>query len=414
MTATTRDQAFDRMHEIYERLKSIAEKPQMTRADDREFEQLRGEFEQLRKIVDRSDHLAEITAAARGGSARGLRLEHGSIQPFTASSGGSVQRDAAMRQLERSVTAGFPAGGAEVLERLADSGPEFERSWTQRWITDSGSPEYLTAFAKLVMHGESRAGLEWTGPEREAWDRVARLKAEQRALSLTDSAGGYLVPFELDPSVIITSAGSTNPLLQISRVVTSVSDVWHGVSAASVQASWDAEASEVSDDSPPFAEPAIPNYKGAAFCPFSIELQLDAPTLLAELGRLLSDGMLQLLNDALTTGSGVGMPTGIVTALQGGSSVVPAATADTITAADVYATQSGLGPRWQPNARWCANLAILNKLRQLESANGSLLFPELRRSANPRGQARARAVQHGRHVERRGRQRSSIAVWRLR
>jgi HK97 family phage major capsid protein len=375
----TRDQAFDRMHEIYERLSHIAGKPKMTRADDREFEKLRDEFEQLRNFVDRSEQLAEITGAARGEGNFRLEGEHNAINPYgdRRERGGSVQRDAAMRQLERSVKAGFPAGGAEVLVRLADSGPEFERSWTQRWITDSGSAEYRSAFAKLVMHGEQRAGLEWTAAEREAWDRVSRLKHEQRALSLTDSAGGYLVPFELDPSVIITSAGSTNPLLQISRVVTSVSDVWHGVSAASVQASWDAEASEVSDDSPPFAEPAIPNYKGAAFVPFSIELQLDAPTLLNELGRLMSDGMLQLLNDALTVGSGVGMPTGIVTALQGGSSVVNTATADTLTAADVYATQSGLGARWQPQARWCANLAILNTLRQMTTGS-QFVFPELR------------------------------------
>jgi HK97 family phage major capsid protein len=99
---------------------------------------------------------------------------------------------------------------------------------------------------------------------------------------------------------------------------------------------------------------------------------------LSEIGKLLSDGMLQLLNDALTTGSGTGMPTGIVTALTGGSSVVAAGTADTLTAADVYNVQGSLGPRWQANARWCANLAILNKLRQLETANGSLVFPELR------------------------------------
>ena len=77
----------------------------------------------------------------------------------------------------------------------------------------------------------------------------------------------------------------------------------------------------------------------------------DAPTLVSEIGRLLSDGMLQLINDAVTTGSGTGMPTGIVTALQGGSSVVAAGTPDTLTAADVYAVQASLGARWQPNAR---------------------------------------------------------------
>jgi HK97 family phage major capsid protein len=220
--------------------------------------------------------------------------------------------------------------------------------------------------------------LEWIAAERQAYERVSRLKGEQRALSLTDSAGGFLVPFEFDPTVIITNAGSTNPLLEISRVVVSVSDVWHGVSSYGVTASWDAEASEVSDDSPSFSEQAIPNYKAAAFVPFSIELAMDAPSLVSEIGKLLSDGTLQLLNVPLTTGSGSGSPTGIITALTGGSSVVSAGTANTLVAADVYNVQSSLGPRWQANARWCANLAILHKLRQFETSNGALQFPELR------------------------------------
>jgi HK97 family phage major capsid protein len=219
--------------------------------------------------------------------------------------------------------------------------------------------------------------LEWTAAERDAFNRVVRLKQEQRALSLTDSSGGYLVPFEIDFAVNIVSAGSINPLLQISRVVSTVSDIWHGVSSAGVQASWDAEASEVSDDSPTFAEPAIPNYKGAAFCPFSIELAGDAPTLVSEIGKLVNDGMLQLLNEAVTNGSGTGMPTGIITALTGGSSVVAAATADTLTAADVYNVQGSLGARWQANAHWCANLSVLNLLRQLTTGS-QFVFPELR------------------------------------
>ncbi len=112
--------------------------------------------------------------------------------------------------------------------------------------------------------------------------------------------------------------------------------------------------------------------------PFSIELAMDAPTLVSEIGKLLSDGMLQLLNTALTTGSGSGAPTGIITALTGGSSVVSAGTADTVVAQDVFNVQGSLPPRYQANARWCANLIILNKLRALETTNGALQFPELR------------------------------------
>ena len=51
--------------------------------------------------------------------------------------------------------------------------------------------------------------------------------------------------------------------------------------------------------------------------------------------------------------------------------------ADTLVAGDVYKVQSSLGPRWQANARWCANLAILNTLRQFETTNGALVFPSL-------------------------------------
>jgi HK97 family phage major capsid protein len=66
-----------------------------------------------------------------------------------------------------------------------------------------------------------------------------------------------------------------------------------------------------------------------------------------------------------------------VTALTGTSSVVGTATGGTLTAADVYAVQSSLGPRFQANARWTFNLAVLNALRQMETTNGALKFPSL-------------------------------------
>jgi HK97 family phage major capsid protein len=385
MTITlTRQVSVARMTEIHERITELSDKHRLSKADNEEFARITEEFQELEDHVAHLDRAASI-AGAVGGGAGALRVEQGMGDPYARERGysaqltGSPARDSALRQLERSVKAGLPARAAETCERLVDTGPDHERSWAARWVTDTGDPQYRSAFAKLVMYGPERAGLEWSAAERDAYDRVSRLKQEQRAMSLTDSAGGYLVPFELDPTVIITSAGSTNPLLQISRVVTSVSDIWHGVTSSSVQASWDAEGAEVSDDSPPFAEPTIPNYKGAAWIPYSIELAGDAPTLMTELGRLLQDGMLQLLNAALTTGSGVGQPTATVTTLLGGSSVVASATADTIVPGDVYKVQSALGPRWQPNARWAANLAILNVLRQL-TTGGQFVFPELRTS----------------------------------
>lgn len=149
------------------------------------------------------------------------------------------------------------------------------------------------------------------------------------------------------------------------------------MSSSGVVAEWLSEASEASDASPPLAEPSIPNYKASTFVPFSVELQGDATTLLNEVARLMNDGMTQLLNVAFTTGTGSGNPTGIVTALTGGSSVVNTGTNDTIVASDIYNVQSSLGPRYQANARWLANLGTLNLLRQFETTAGALKFPSL-------------------------------------
>ncbi len=240
----TREQAVERMEAIHGRVEELSQKHRTSKADDNEFGELRAEFQDLEDHVNRLDR-REAIARAAGEGGGGFRVERG-MNPYaetrTDRPHGGL-RDAAMRQLERSVKAGLPARAAETVQRLTETGSEVEQSWASRWVTDTGADSYKSAFAKLVAFGEARAGLEWTAAERAAYDRVSRLKSEQRALSLSDSAGGFLVPFEIDPSVMIQNAGCTNSLLQISRVVASISDVWHGVSSAGVTASWDAEAS---------------------------------------------------------------------------------------------------------------------------------------------------------------------------
>jgi hypothetical protein len=175
----------------------------------------------------------------------------------------------------------------------------------------------------------------------------------------------------------LTSSNSINPLQSINRVINTVSDVWHGVSSAGVVTEWLSEGSESADASPTLAEPAITAYKLSVFVPFSVELQGDATALMGQLGRLLQDGANQLLNTALTTGSGTGQPVGIVSALAGTGSQVNTATGDTSVSGDVYALQNALPPKFSADAQWCANLAVLNMLRQMETSAGALKFPAM-------------------------------------
>jgi HK97 family phage major capsid protein len=119
---------------------------------------------------------------------------------------------------------------------------------------------------------------------------------------------------------------------------------------------------------PHLAQPVIPVYKASAFVPYSYELALDAlGNFTQEIGKLLVDGYEQLTNQAFTTGSGVGQPTGIVTALSGVSgSVAASAGTDVLAADDVYSVVSQQEPRFQDKAQWVANIGILNALRQIE------------------------------------------------
>jgi HK97 family phage major capsid protein len=236
-----------------------------------------------------------------------------------------------------------------------------------RQVIATTDPDYVSAFGELIR-GETVLTPEETRAVRKVRDL-------QRAMSLTDNAGGYLVPAQLDPSVIITGAGSQNAIRQIARKVVANSDTWTGVSAGQISASWDAEASEVSDDSPTLAQPSISIHTDRVFIPFSLEVGMDAQgNFTEELVKMMVDAKENLENDAFTTGSGTGQPYGIITALVGGASVVTSAAADTFASADVYTTYEGVPPRWRGKASWLANELIFDKIRQFGTSDGHALW----------------------------------------
>lgn len=293
------------------------------------------------------------------------------------------QRDAAMRSLDAAVQGKrLAADGAEVVEQLMTRGPATDQTWVKRWAVAAGSEHYESAFAKVVRDAD-RGHLTWTPEEHDAYRQVDALAREQRAMAVgSGSTGGYMVPLTLDPAILLTSGGSTNPLRELARVVQTSGNQWAGVTSAGVTAEWKAEAAEVADASPTLAQPNIPVHAGDAFVPFSFEAEGDAVNLLAELNGLLVDAADQLTATAFTTGSGAGQPKGIITALlaAAGSKVDPT-TAETIAASDIYKVQNALPPRWQTGAAWTARLDVINALRQFETGNGSLTFPGLQDAA---------------------------------
>lgn len=243
-----------------------------------------------------------------------------------------------------------------------------ESTRAAQMVLATTSPEYSRAFAKIVRHNGQLAAL--TADEQAAL---------QRSLAIADGAtGGYLVPFQLDPSVILTASGSLNQVRQISRVVQSVVGTWHGVSSAGVTGSWDDEADEVSDDSPDFDQPTITAGKGQVFVEASFEAIQDTSNLAQEIATMMAFEKDRMESVAFVTGNGDGKPKGIVTALAAvDGSVVETNTAATLAVEDIFKLDESLPARWAANASWLGHRAIYNKLRQFDEYGGSALWGHL-------------------------------------
>lgn len=297
--------------------------------------------------------------------------------------GSTATRDQARRVIEnahRDRQFPLPDYAAERAEALVTTGPASDQDVAARWAVAVGAPEYRDAFVKLVADPQ-RGHMLWTPQEAEAYRRVEHVRSELRAaMSLTPGQGGYMVPLTLDPAIMLTNAGSINPLRDVARVVQTATNAWQGVTSAGATAEWKAEGAEAADGGPTIDDAPIPVHLGDVNVTYSYEIGMDAVNFLSELQRIMLDEAANHQAAAYTTGSGEGQPEGVVTGLIGTSSEIAGDGSEVLADSDPYKLQNALGARFSANARFMSHLATANELRQMESGNGSLLFPELRQT----------------------------------
>lgn len=279
-------------------------------------------------------------------------------------------RDAAKRHIEATT---FPTSRAkDHAARMLEGSEDFQGdpAVLARHMLVTGNPTYKRAFQKKL------AGQVLTNEEA-------------RAMSLTGSAGGFAVPFELDPTIIGTSNGSVNPFRAISRVVQITGDEWRGVSSGAITAAYAAEATEATDNSPTLAQPTISTEKAQAFIPFSIEIGMDWNGFQAEMSRLLSEAKDDLEASKFATGSGTNEPQGVIT---GATTLYTAADTDSVTLNDLLGVEAALPPRYQPNATWVLHQAIAQQLRLFNvSTQSAVWIDNLRQGLGPDGQVQSYA-----------------------
>jgi len=272
----------------------------------------------------------------------------------------------------------YKEGALRINDRMHSAMPNVDREATQerveRILTTVDSPEDRS-FARRVINTSGDTYSRAFGKKLMGQHLTSD---EDRALSLTTTAGGYAVPYTLDPTVVLTSGGQICPIRSLARVETITGNTWYGVSSTGVTAAYSAEATEASDNAPTLAQPSANVEKAQAFIPFSIEIGQDWGSLQAEMGMLLRDAKEDLESAQFLTGLGHGsnVPQGLI-AVGGYTAVVTTATTAVFAVADLYSLEAALQVRSRVRGVFFGNKATYQKIRQFDTGGGANLWVQL-------------------------------------
>lgn len=397
----THEQAEKRLRDIADEMDRLAKRDTLDEIDQKRWDDLKTEGERVgayKLDLERKADLAKIRAAAFGDGVASPRVRVDQAVSFVHNADNSYDRDpfADVRSAEdlkrrnpwdmsnfRSFGRGTAAQAAEFRARALDAvakmpgasdtvrqgGTKIVEQWDDadgrlsRFVLASSSPAYMRAFVKAATGRQ----MQQTREEQEA---VADVEAAYRAMSLTDNAGGFLTPYQLDPTVIITSAGSFNPVRQVARQMVATTDVVNLVSSTQVSFSFKAEATELSDNATTYANPQIAIQTASALVPISIQAYMDLENVTAQVARQLAFGKDTLESQKFITGAAasnepVGVQAIVSASANASTCRVASKTTDTFAYADLYTVKSSLPARYRqsPNCAWLANDAFWSLTR---------------------------------------------------
>lgn len=383
----TLDELIARQAEIEARLEELAEIEARSDEQDDEFDTLADERDAVKAKVARIEKRAEVikSLAEKGSTERGsdkgapafhkkadniYDLDEIRSQSYGADDYVAKLEDHAKRAIDAAKYGVKDKESAQerALELMETVSDDTDGTLATRYLL-TGSPAYERAFTKLLKHGSDAL---CTPEERAALVRTASVP---QALG-TDGKGGYAVPFQLDPTVILTNAGVVNPIREMARVEQIVGKEWQGITSAGSTVTRGAEASEAPDSGFTVAQPTVRTNRVQGFVAFNYEVDLTWNALRSEITRMLVDGKASE-EDSFITGDGVTgqQPGGILGSLSGNT--VETATANTFVADDVYSLEAALDPRWEGNAQWLAHKTVYHKIRQFDTAGGAQLWAHI-------------------------------------
>ena len=367
-----KDALIQRLEELRSQIVELSEADDITVEQDAELDALLTEHEARKAEFDALEAREARVAAARdavveraAGYDAPQVMQRTETQIDVATASRQQVRDAALAIIDRDGSHLAARNGDNVDRLVRSRNGNCDGSQIAKRLVLTENDAYRSAFMKGVLHSSPA----FTNDEARALDEF-RAMAEG-----TDSAGGYGVPVLIDPSIILTSGAAAAPVLDLARVVTITTDEWRGVSSEGVSWSYDAEASEVSDDSPTLAQPTVPVYSARGFIPYSIEVGSDYPGFAEEMRRLMDQGYIDLVAQQTITGSGSSQPTGIFTALDANAASEVVVTTDgAFGAVDLLKVWKSLPERYRGNATWIMNVDVENEIRTFAAGADSAYY----------------------------------------
>jgi len=270
-------------------------------------------------------------------------------------------RDNAMRSVEGASfgNARFPKqSGQSDMAALLDGKDQCEPTEVAKRVLYTGNPAYRRAYRKFLL------GQTFTAEEQAAFE-------ESRAALVTLS--NTAVPYDLDTTMSINTAGAVNPYREAFRVVKTTSNDWRPMVSSGMTAVYIGEAVAPSDGSPAFTAPQRMLQKAHTVATFSTEIQSDYPGLEAELSREIGDAKDLLESVQFTTGAGTTVyPQGVFTFWT--ANFLDTTTTLVIVPADLYAIEAWMGPRYRANSVWLGSPYFYSLVRGIDTAGGAGLW----------------------------------------
>ncbi len=224
-------------------------------------------------------------------------------------------------------------------------------------ILVTANPAYDAAFGRWLMGRESNAD-------------IGMIKM---AVTNTGLGSETPVPITIDPTVLYTGDGARSPLRALAQVVTITGLTWRGIGSDGVSLAYGTESGAITPQTPSFDAPDVSVVPARGEIQFSVDVDMDWPSLRSELQRMFSQAKFRLEADKFLNGNGSNEPTGLIFALDDdGSSIVDTQTANTLALADVIKLTDELPSSFDFNATWLAHKSFYSNVAALAAAEGRI------------------------------------------